>query len=237
MIEFIEICKKYNLEVNENQCEQFRKYYELLVDWNNRINLTSITEKNEVMIKHFLDSIIVSKFVDFNNKTLIDVGTGAGFPGLPLKIFNPGLNVVLLDSLNKRINFLNEVIIELNLSNIETIHYRAEDGAHDKIYREKFDFCTSRAVANLSTLSEYCLPFVKIGGSFISFKSDNCEEEINNAKFAISTLGGKIKKIESFSIDNVDGDSMGRSLIFISKEKNSGSKYPRKAGVPSKSPL
>lgn len=238
MNKLVDICKNYNIELDDDQVQKFQKYFELLVEWNSFMNLTSITEKNDVMIKHFLDSMMASKFVDFNNKSLIDVGTGAGFPGLPLKILNPTLKVTLLDSLNKRVNFLNEVITTLKLTDIEAVHYRAEDGARDKSYRESFDYSCSRAVANLSTLSEYCLPFVKVGGQFISYKSSDCEEEINNSKFAINLLGGKISNVESFEINNpFDDEILGRSLVFVNKLKNTDKKYPRKSGVPSKNPL
>ncbi len=203
MNELVNICEKYELNIDEYKCQQFEKYFELLVESNRSMNLTSITEKNDVMIKHFLDSIIVAKYFDLNNKSLIDVGTGAGFPGLPLKIFNPDLKVTLLDSLNKRINFLNTVIDQLELKDISAIHFRAEDAAHNSQYREKYDIAVSRAVANLSTLSEYCLPFVKIGGTFISYKSGDSEEEINNSKKAIGILGSKISNVEKYDIYDI----------------------------------
>ena len=237
MNQLISIAKEYSIEISDDKCEQFKKYFELLIEWNGFMNLTSITEKNDVMIKHFLDSMMAVKYVDLSGKTLIDVGTGAGFPGLPLKILVPELKVCLLDSLNKRVKFLNEVIDQLSLSNIEAVHMRAEDAANNKLYREKFDYATSRAVANLSTLSEYCLPFVKTGGKFVSYKSDDCEEEINASKNAIKILGGKINKVESFEINSMDGEVLGRSLIIIDKLNATEKKYPRKAGVPGKSPL
>lgn len=238
MKELISICEKYELNISDNQCQQFKDYFDLLVEWNSFMNLTSITEKNEVMIKHFLDSIICSKYYDFSNKNLIDVGTGAGFPGIPLKIFNPELSVTLLDSLNKRINFLDAVIDKLSLKDIITVHSRAEDGAHNELFRENFDIAVSRAVANLSVLSEYCLPFVKIGGVFISYKSGDSEEEINLSKNSIKILGGKINKVESYSImDNVSHEILGRSLVIIDKIDKCKNNYPRKAGTPAKNPL
>lgn len=237
MNELVNICEKYNIEINDHQVDLFKKYFDLLVEWNSFMNLTSITEKNDVMIKHFLDSMMLMKYCDLSGKSLIDVGTGAGFPGLPLKIMNPSLNVTLLDSLNKRVKFLDEVISTLGLSDIKAVHYRAEDASRDKLFREQFDIATSRAVANLSTLSEYCLPFVRVGGQFVSYKSDDCEEEINNSKFAINLLGGKISSVENFEIVSLDGEVLGRSLVLINKLKNTEKKYPRKAGVPSKSPL
>ena len=234
MNELVNICEKYELNIDEFKCQQFEKYFELLVEWNSFMNLTSITEKNDVMIKHFLDSIIVAKYFHLNNKALIDVGTGAGFPGLPLKIFNPDLKVTLLDSLNKRINFLNTVIDQLELKDISAIHFRAEDAAHNGQYREKYDIAVSRAVANLSTLSEYCLPFVKKDGFFISYKAGDSEEEINNSKNAIKLLGGKINKVEDFILPESDAQ---RVFVFIKKLENTDKKYPRKAGVPAKKPL
>ena len=237
MKELLSICEKYELNISEKQCQQFNDYFNILIEWNSFMNLTSITDKNEVMIKHFLDSIYLSKFYDYSNKSLIDVGTGAGFPGIPLKIFNPSVSVTLLDSLNKRVKFLNTVIDALSLEDICAIHSRAEDCAHDINYREKYDIAVSRAVANLSVLSEYCIPFVKKGGCFISYKSGDCEDEINNSKNAIKILSGKISKVESYSIYDFNNDELGRSLIFISKVDNCKNKYPRKAGVPVKNPL
>jgi len=198
------------------------------------MNLTAITEFDEVIEKHFLDSLQIAQYVDINNKdiSLIDVGTGAGFPGVPLKIAFPNIKVVLLDSLNKRINFLNEVIEVLGLENIAALHGRAEDYGKDPEYREQFDYCVSRAVANMCSLSEYCLPFVKVGGSFIPYKSGNIDEELVNAKKAVFLLGGKIDKVEKFVLEENQ-----RSFVFIKKEKNTGKKYPRKAGLPTKEPL
>lgn len=225
----------FQVKLSDIQLKQFIRYYELLVEWNEFMNLTAITEYDEVMKKHFVDSLSLIKAFDVNKEaTVIDVGTGAGFPGLALKIAYPSLKVTLLDSLNKRINFLNEVITQLGLTGIETIHGRAEDFAKPGKLREKYDLCVSRAVANLSTLSEYCLPYVKVGGKFIPYKSEKMEEEINAAKKAISVLGGKIVKCEEFYLPNSD---IYRNLIVIQKNKETPKKFPRKAGLPSKEPI
>ena len=207
----------------------------MLVEWNEVMNLTAITEYDEVMKKHFVDSISLCKAYDVTqNKTVIDVGTGAGFPGLALKIAFPNLQVTLLDSLNKRINFLNEVISALGLTGVETIHDRAEDYAKPGKCREKYDLCVSRAVANLSTLSEYCLPFVKVGGKFISYKSEKITEEMNAAQHAVKILGGKMDGQVEFTLPDSD---IYRNLFIITKQKSTPAKYPRKAGLPSKEPL
>lgn len=234
-----EICSKINIDVSEVQLQQFNKYYEMLIKKNKVMNLTAITEKEDVIIKHFVDSIAVIPYLKDKNilkddSSIIDIGTGAGFPGLPLKIMLPDIKFTLLDSLNKRVGFLNEVISELGLSNINAIHGRAEDIAFEKKYREMNDICVSRAVANLSTLSEYCLPFVKKGGFFISYKAGDSEEEINNSKNAIKLLGGKINKVEEFILPESDAS---RVFVFIKKENITEKKYPRKAGIPSKKPL
>ena len=227
--------KELGIVLNDEQKRQFDSFYELLVEWNKVMNLTGITEYEEVNEKHFVDSLSITKAIDMNCvDNLIDIGTGAGFPGIPLKIAFPHLKVVLLDSLNKRIKFLNTVIEELELIDIETIHGRAEDFAKKKEYREQFDLCVSRAVANLSTLSEYCLPFVAVNGSFVSYKSGDSEEEIHQAKHAISLLGGKVKNVDKFQLPGTD---MGRALVEIKKTKQTPGKYPRKAGLPAKEPL
>lgn len=227
--------KELGIVLNDEQKRQFDSFYELLVEWNKVMNLTGITEYEEVNEKHFVDSLSITKAIDMNCvDNLIDIGTGAGFPGIPLKIAFPHLKVVLLDSLNKRIKFLNTVIEELGLIDIETIHGRAEDFAKQGEYREQFDLCVSRAVANLSTLSEYCIPFVKKNGYFVSYKSGSSDEEIKQSEKAVNILGGEIIKVDKFLLPGTD---MGRSLVNIKKLRNTPLKYPRKAGIPSKEPL
>lgn len=242
-MDFINACRELNIELSAVQLKQFEEYYRLLIEWNERMNLTAITEREEVYLKHFLDSLsFVRAFDDPSlliqkDFSLIDIGTGAGFPGVPIKILCPGSHVVLMDSLNKRLSFLDEVIEKLNLNetgSVKTVHARAEDLAKDPAYREQFDYVTSRAVANLSTLSEYCLPFSKVGGSFISFKAEKAAEELTAAKNAVFLLGGAFSKEVSFVLP---GSDLGRTLIVISKKQNTSKKYPRKAGLPSKSPL
>jgi len=214
---------------------KFDTYYRMLIEWNEKINLTAITEEREAALKHFVDCISAFKSGKIHpGSKIIDVGTGAGFPGLPLKIFDESLDVTLMDSLNKRINFLNEVIDALELDGIETVHSRAEDLGKNKDYREKYDICISRAVANLATLSELCLPFVKVGGYFISMKGPKAEEELSCAKKAIKLLGGEFEEIKNYAIDATDFD---HNLVIIKKVSSTSSKYPRNAPKPAKEPL
>lgn len=254
--------KTFGITLNEYQIQQFMTYYEMLAERNKYMNLTAIIEFDEVIDKHFVDSLSLIKAYglmgissDLNTQNhlnsqndsntqnhsnslkqirMIDVGTGAGFPGIPLKIAFPNINVTLLDSLNKRVNFLNEVIDALKLTEIKAVHGRAEDFGHNNDYREKFDLCVSRAVANLATLGEYCLPFVKVGGQFIPYKSGNIDEELRNSKRAIKILGGQLDHVETFTLPDTD---IERSLVVINKLSKTGKSYPRKAGKPSKEPL
>ena len=232
---FEAVLKKWNLVLTEEQKNQFLTYYEMLVEKNKVMNLTSVTEFNEVVEKHFLDSISLWTIEDLSQrKKVLDLGTGAGFPGIPLKIMFSELEITLADSLNKRILFLQEVIDALKLQNISAIHGRAEEMAKQENFRESYDLCVSRAVANLSTLSEYCLHFVRMGGKFISYKSGEIEEEQKNAKNAVFLLGGKIEKIHKFELD---GTELKRSFVVIDKVKKTPKLYPRKAGTPAKNPL
>lgn len=225
--------KKIDLELTEKQVGQFVRYYELLIEKNKVMNLTTITEFDDVMVKHFLDSLMICRFVELKGK-LIDVGTGAGFPGIPLKIVYPDLQIVLLDSLNKRVRFLNEVIQNLGLTDIEAVHGRAEDLGKQNLYREQFDFCVSRAVANLASLAEYCLPFVKVGGYFIAYKAGDIQEELDAGMRAVDVLGGKVEE----KIDlKIPGTDVSRCLIKIRKERKTDKRYPRKAGTPGKEPI
>ena len=229
------IIEKTGLLLTDNQIMQFEKYYEMLIETNKIMNLTAITDRNEVIEKHFVVSLLCIKAIDLNIiNSLIDVGTGAGFPGIPLKIAFPHLQVTLMDSLNKRVGFLQEVIEELNLENIIAVHDRAEDMARKPEYREQFDLCVSRAVANLAVLSEYCLPFIKTGGAFLSYKSGKVAEEISEAEKAIEILGGKTEKIEQFYLPGTDVE---RSIVVIRKENPTPEKYPRKPGAALKKPL
>lgn len=223
------------IDLSEMQIQQFITYYEMLIEKNKVMNLTAITEFEDVVEKHFLDSLSLVEIVKLNQDLkILDLGTGAGFPGIPLKIAFPQLQVVLMDSLNKRINFLNEVIAALKLEEIEAVHGRAEEMARKSEYRELFELCVSRAVANLSSLSEYCLPFVRQGGQFISYKSGAIEEELEQSKRAVFLLGGTIKSVKKFRLVETEAE---RSLIQIEKVKKTPKAYPRKAGTPSKNPL
>ena len=227
--------EKMNITLTDDMLDKFIKYKEMLVEWNEKMNLTAITEDKEVMIKHFADCISILSHVDFNEgDTVIDVGTGAGFPGVPVKIAAPQIKITLLDSLNKRINFLTELSKELNLENVECIHSRAEDGGQNAELREKFDYCVSRAVANLAVLSEYCLPFVKVGGTFVSLKGPDVEAEAKEGEAAVKKLGGKIERIEKIAIPNSD---ITHSLVIIKKVAPTPKAYPRKAGTATKNPI
>jgi 16S rRNA (guanine(527)-N(7))-methyltransferase GidB len=227
--------EKMGISLSENQTQQFFDYKSLLVEWNEKMNLTAITDEREVIIKHFVDSIsILSEVKIEEGAEIIDVGTGAGFPGLPVKIIRPDLKVTLLDSLNKRIGFLDEVCTQLGLENVDNIHSRAEDGGQSPMLREKFDYCLSRAVANLAVLSEYCLPFVKVGGMFVSLKGPDAVQEIKDAEIAIKKLGGEVERVIKIEIPNSD---ITHSLIIIKKIDNTPKIYPRKAGTASKKPI
>ena len=233
----VKLFNEINISLSEKQVEQFIIYYEMLVEKNKVMNLTAITEYEEVVVKDFVDSVLLNQIIDLNEvESVIDVGTGAGFPGIPLKIVFPHLIITLLDSLNKRINFLKEVVDRLKLENVECIHGRAEDFGHNEDYRENFDLCVSRAVANLSTLSEYCVPFIKVNGMFISYKSANLDEELNNSENAIKILGCSISDNKSVILPGTS-DNTVRKFIVIKKGNKLSKKYPRKAGLPSKEPL
>ena len=226
---------KLKIQYNDEQIEQFRSYYELLTEWNKKINLTAITGYEDVVRKHFIDSILICSLLDLNKDIrIIDVGTGAGFPGIPIKILNPDCRIVLLDSLNKRVRFLETVVDELGLDNVECIHGRAEDVSREKKYRASFDLSVSRAVANLSTLCEYCIPFLKKGGMFVSYKSDKADDEINGSENAVRTLGSEITSVKEIALPETD---IVRKFVMITNKKQVSNIYPRKAGIPSKDPL
>lgn len=223
------------LQLSREQYEKFIIYMKLLQEWNEKVNLTAIVEDEDIIKKHFIDSIKAFKREEFKKaKTLIDVGTGAGFPGLPIAIMKDDINVTLLDSLNKRVNFLNTVINELGLSNVIAIHSRAEDGARDNKLRERFDIATSRAVANMSVLSEFCLPYVKVGGSFIALKGPSVDQEIKESTGAIKILGGELLDICEVNIEDTE---LRHNLVVVKKIKGCPKTYPRKAGLITKNPL
>lgn len=234
--DYVEQITEGQVLLTDVQLVQFEQYYDRLIEKNKVMNLTAITEREDVILKHFIDSLALARYVKLWEKEykIIDVGTGAGFPGIPLKIAFPNLQVTLFDSLNKRIKFLQEMIDTLKLKEITAVHGRAEEGARDKNMREKYDFAVSRAVANMAVLSEYCIPFVKVGGYFIPYKTGTVEEEITQGKKAIQILGGKIEKIEKLMLPDSD---ISRSFVFIKKEKQTPKAYPRKAGTVSKQPL
>ena len=225
--------KSINIFFSVEQLSKFYRYMELLIEWNEKINLTAIIEPEEIILKHFIDSLTILKEIK-NEKKLVDIGTGAGFPGIPLSIMNENLEITLVDSLNKRLIFIEKVINELNLKKIKIIHSRAEDFGQNINYREKYDVATSRAVANLSTLSEYLIPLVKLNGKCICMKGSNADEEISSARKAINILGGKVNKIDKFNLPQTD---MERAIIIIDKTRNTPNKYPRKAGIPLKNPI
>lgn len=228
-------CKDVGLDLTEKQYNQFIKYMHLIQEWNEKINLTAITDDDDVIKKHFIDCIKIFKCESISEaQNLIDVGTGAGFPGIPIAIMKPETNVTLLDSLNKRITFLNTVISQLDLKNVTTIHSRAEDGARRKDLREKFDIATSRAVANMAVLSEYCLPYVKVGGSLIALKGPAVEQELNEGENAVRILGGNMKNIIQVTIEETD---LKHNIVEVSKINTTPKVYPRKAGSISKKPI
>lgn len=227
--EFNELISKYNIKSN-NITKQLYTYMECILESNNNINLTSITNPNEFIVKHFIDSLIISEYIDGNK--ILDIGTGAGFPGIPLAINNPDKNFVLLDSVNKKLNVIRGTLPKISINNVDVIHSRAEDLAHDKEYREQFDCVVSRAVANLTTLVEYMLPFVKVGGMIICLKGPNYEQELMDASKAIDILGGKVEKTLSFNIEDNE-----RNIIFIKKYKTTPEKFPRGQGKPLKEPI
>lgn len=231
---FDQALSEFQIELSQKQKNQFLQFYEILIEWNSFMNLTAITDFQEVIDKHFIDSLSIVKAIKIDHQKIIDLGTGAGFPGIPLKIAYPDIKITLVDSLNKRINFLNHVTEELGLKDIYSIHGRAEDIARMVNHREQYDICVSRAVANLSSLCEYCLPFVKQNGFFISYKSENIETEIEEAKYAISECGGSLENEVSIVLPNT---KYGRNIICIKKVDRIHKKYPRKAGLPTKEPL
>lgn len=229
--ELIEKADKINIKINDEKADKFYKYMNMLLEWNEKINLTAITDPKDIILKHFIDSATILKYIE-KNKDIIDVGTGAGFPGIPLNILKDDNKYILIDSLNKRINFLNETINTLKLENIQTVHSRIEDFAKNN--REKYDIATSRAVAPLNILLEYLIPLVKVGGICICMKGSNLSEEVENSKKSLDVLGGKIENIEKIMLPDSD---IVRNIIIVRKIKQTSTKYPRKAGIPSKEPI
>ena len=228
-----DFCLYFEEEIDDNKIQKFYDYMNLLVEWNKKINLTAITEEKDIILKHFVDSLTVLKYIK-DNKNIVDVGTGAGFPGIPLAIMNDSLKITLVDSLNKRINFLNEVCSKIKLKNTKAIHSRAEEFGQDNNYRESYDIAISRAVSNITVLAEYLLPLVKVGGKIICMKGPDIEEELKQAKSAIDILGGKFERCDNFCLPKSD---ISRNIIIINKIKETPKKYPRKAGTPVKTPL
>lgn len=228
-----ELAQKINLKITENEVKKLYTYMVKLIEWNENINLTAITDPDDIILKHFIDSITINKFIN-KNSSMIDIGTGAGFPGIPVGVTRGDVQVTLMDSLNKRIKFLDEIVNINQLENVKTIHSRAEELAQNINFREKYDVATSRAVAALNVLLEYMLPFVKVGGYCICMKGSNIDQEIEDAKKAIEILGGKLEKIENFNLPNSD---MARNIVIIKKVRQTPKKYPRKAGTPSKEPI
>lgn len=226
---------QHGIDITPNQLQLFDKYRNLILEYNKVMDITNITDEEGMYIKHFLDSVLIKNSnINFNNVKLIDIGTGGGFPGIPLKIIYPSVNITLLDSLNKRVNFLNNVVKELDLRDVETIHGRAEEFARKDSYREVYDIAVSRAVAQLSTLIEYCLAYVKVGGYFISMKGPNYKEELKQASNSLKVMGGKVTDIIEYSLPNNNGD---RTIIVIKKICSTPKKYPRGQGKPRNMPL
>lgn len=233
--QFIEALSAKGISLSPKQLEQYETYYSLLVEWNEKMNLTAITDKPEVYLKHFYDSITAAFYFDFNKPLHIcDVGAGAGFPSLPIKIAFPEIKVTIVDSLNKRIGFLEHLSKELGLQNVQLAHDRAETFGQNKEHRESYDVVTARAVARLSVLSELCMPLVKVGGTFIAMKGASAEEELDVGKKAIAILGGKLQQSYSFTLPQEDSE---RNILIIKKEKATPKKYPRKPGTPNKTPI
>ena len=229
------ICSRLHINYDDGKSRKFEGYMESVLEKNKHINLTAITDRDEFIRKHYVDSLLCASSAEFRNaNSVIDVGTGGGFPGIPLAIAFPEKEFVLIDSLNKRIRIINELCENYGIDNVTALHGRAEELGRNSNFRESFDICVSRAVANMSTLSEYCLPFVKIGGTFIAYKGPECSEELNNASNAIRMLGGKVMRIENPQVDELPFE---HTLIYINKAESTRSKYPRKAGTPSKEPI